>query len=104
MSEHISGIAESATSSSIGSIVAKTAAAGGSLGVPAALPIPDVQPWMQTHILGSLSPGDICQLAGTAYIIGLVIVALMKKYRALKKMDKTRLNPTIMGGSGGNGP
>jgi len=99
-----SEVIESAASSSVGSIVAKTAATGGSLGVPAALPIPDVQPWMQTHILGSLSPGDICQLAGTAYIIGLVIVALIKKYRALKKLNKKLFDSTIMGGSGGGGP
>ncbi len=98
MSEHISGIAESATSSSIGSIVAKTAAGGSSLGVPAALP------FMQSPILFGLSPGEICQLIGTAYIVGLVIVALMKKYRALKKLNKKMFDATIMGGSGGDGP
>jgi hypothetical protein len=103
MSEHVEAI-ESAASSSVGSIAIKTAAVGGSLDVPSRLPIPDVQPWMQTHILGSLSPGDICQLAGTAYIIGLVIVALVRKYKAFKKLNKKLYNSTIMGGSGGDGP
>ncbi len=103
MSEHAEVI-ESAASSSVGSIAIKTAAVGGSLDVPSRLPIPDVQPWMQTHILGSLSPGDICQLAGTAYIIGLVIVALIKKYRTFKKLNKKLFEATMMGGSGGNGP
>jgi hypothetical protein len=52
----------------------------------------------------SLSPGDICQIVGTAYIIGLVIVALTKKYTALKRLNKKLYDSTLMGGSGGNGP
>jgi len=103
MSEHVEAI-ESAASSSAGSIAIKTAAVGGSLDVPSRLPIPDMQPFMQSPILFSLSPGEICQLIGTAYIIGLVIVALIKKYRAFKKLNKKLYNSTIMGGSGGDGP
>jgi len=102
MSEH-ADVIESA-SSSASSIAIKTAATGGSLGVPAALPIPDVQPFMQSPLMFSLSPGEICQLIGTAYIIGLVIVALAKKYTAFKKLNKKLYNSTIMGGSGGDGP
>jgi hypothetical protein len=97
MSEHADVVMESA-SSSAGSIVAKTVAGGSSLGAPGVLP------FMQSPILLSLSPGDICQIVGTAYIIGLVIVALTKKYTALKRLNKKLYDSTLMGGSGGNGP
>lgn len=96
MSEHVD-VVESA-SSSVGSIVAKTIAGGSSLGAPAALP------FMQSPILFSLSPGDICQIVGTAYIIGLVVVALTKKYKAYKKIKEELYKSSLMGGSGGNGP
>ncbi len=96
MSEQ-SEVIESA-SSSAGSIAIKTAATGGSLGAVSA-----VSP-MDVPILFGLSFGNICQIVGTAYIIGLVIVALIKKYRAFRKMQKKLLDPAIMGGSGGDGP
>jgi hypothetical protein len=99
MSEQ-SEVIESAASSSVGSIVAKTAAGGSSLGAPAALPLPV----MQTPILFGLSPGEICQIIGTAYIVGLVVVAIIKKYKAIKKLNKELYESTIMGGSGGHGP
>ena len=89
MSEH-SEVAESA-SSSLGSIALKTAAGGSSLGAVSA-----VSP-MDAPILFGLSFGNICQIIGTAYIVGLVVVAGAKKYKKLYES-------TIMGGSGGSGP
>ena len=85
-------------SSSIGSIAIKTAAGGSSLGA-----VSVVSP-MDVPILFGLSFGNICQIVGTAYIVGLVVIALMKKYRALKKLNKKLFDSTIMGGSGGDGP
>lgn len=96
MSEH-SDVAESA-SSSIGSIALKTAAGGSSLGAVSA-----VSP-MDVPILFGLSFGNICQILGTAYIVGLVIVALIKKYPKIKKMCKKLYEASLMGGSGGSGP
>jgi hypothetical protein len=96
MSEH-SDVIESA-SSSAGSIAIKTAATGGSLGA-----VSVVSP-MDVPILFGLSFGNICQIVGTAYIIGLVIVALIKKYKAYKKLNNDLYKSTIMGGSGGDGP
>lgn len=96
MSEQ-SEVVESA-SSSLGSIALKTAAGGSSLGA-----VSVVSP-MDVPILFGLSFGNICQIVGTAYIIGLVIVALTKKYKAVKKLNKKLFDSTIMGGSGGDGP
>ena len=97
MSEHSDAVIESA-SSSAGSIAIKTVAGGSSLGAVSA-----VSP-MDVPILFGLSFGNICQILGTAYIVGLVIVALIKKYPKIKKMYKKLYNSTIMGGSGGDGP
>lgn len=96
MSGH-SEVAESA-SSSIGSIALKTAAGGSSLGA-----VSVVSP-MDVPILFGLSFGNICQIVGTAYIVWLVIVAITKKYKAVKKLNKKLFDSTIMGGSGGDGP
>lgn len=96
MSEH-ADVAESA-SSSIGSIALKTAAGGSSLGA-----VSVVSP-MDVPILFGLSFGNICQILGTAYIVGLVIVAIIKKYKAWKKVNDDLYKSTIMGGSGGDGP
>lgn len=102
MSGH-SEVAESA-SSSIGSVTLKTIAGGSSLGAANALPIPADTFTMQTPIIGGFSLGDICQLAGTAYILGLVIIAIIKKYKAVKKFNKKLQDAAIMGGNGSNGP
>lgn len=96
MSEH-SEVVENA-SSSLGSIAIKTAAGGSSLGAVSA-----VSP-MDVPILFGFSSGELCQIIGTAYIIGLVVVAITKKYKAIKKLNKDLYESTIMGGSGGNGP
>lgn len=92
-----SEVVESA-SSSIGSIALKTAAGGSSLGAVSA-----VSP-MDAPILFGLSFGNICQIVGTAYIVGIVIVALTKKYKAVKKFNKKLQDAAIMGGNGSNGP
>lgn len=92
-----SEVVESA-SSSIGSIALKTAAGGSSLGA-----VSVVSP-MDVPILFGFSFGNICQILGTAYIVGIVIVALTKKYKAVKKLNKKLFESTMMGGSGGNGP
>jgi hypothetical protein len=96
MSEH-ADVVES-TSSSIGSIALKTAAGGSSLGA-----VSVVSP-MDVPILFGLSFGNICQILGTAYIVGLVIVAIVKKYKAYKKLNEDLYKSSLMGGSGGNGP
>lgn len=96
MSEH-SEVVESA-SSSIGSIALKTAAGGSSIGA-----VSVVSP-MDAPILFGLSFGNICQIIGTAYIVGLVIAAIVKKYKAAKRLNKKLFDSTIMGGSGGTGP
>lgn len=96
MSEH-SEVVESA-SSSIGTIAIKTAAGGSSLGA-----VSVVSP-MDVPILFGFSSGEICQIIGTAYIVGLVIVAITKKYKSVKKLNKKLFDATIMGGSGGTGP
>lgn len=92
-----SEVVESA-SSSIGSIALKTAAGGSSLGA-----VSVVSP-MDVPILFGLSFGNICQIVGTAYIVGLVIVAITKKYKAVKKFNKKLQDVAIMGGNGSNGP
>lgn len=96
MSEHSSAI-ESA-SSSMGAIAIKTAAGGSSLGA-----VSVVSP-MDVPIFFGFSSGEICQIIGTAYIVGLVIVAVIKKYKLAKKLNKRLLDASMMGGSGGNGP
>jgi len=97
MSEHSAEVIESA-SSSAGSIALKTVAGGSSLGAVSA-----VSP-MDAPILFGLSFGNICQIIGTAYIVGLVVVALTKKYKAYKKINDDLYKSSLMGGSGGDGP
>jgi hypothetical protein len=89
----------------IGSVAIKTAAAGSSVGAVevAANAVPVLSP-MDVPILFGFSGSNICQIVGTAYIIGLVIVALRKKYKAWKKVNDDLYKSTIMGGSGGDGP
>lgn len=103
MSEH-SEVAQSVWGI-IGSAAIKTAAAGSSVGAVevAANAVPVLSP-MDVPILFGFSGSNICQVVGTAYIVGLVIVALTKKYKAVKKLNKKLFDSTIMGGSGGDGP